>query len=278
MNIKSAKINNILVALDASPASLGALEIAAEMAAILDASLAGLFIEDEDLLSIANLPFAQEIRLHGQLHSPLEKHNLEQQMRLLSAKAQIELKHHAERCKVQWQFKNIRGKVIQELHNAAKEVDMISLGATGWSSNNSTTLGRCTKSLLTNIQQPCLIYPSKFKLGENIIVVISNINEMKQLLAPAINLSKRGPRPLTVVFYNNTDDINSFSHEMSDLLTSNKLAADMNFIEQNNLPDLISLLKKSSPRIVLMGSNAQLLKQYEICEFIEKIKAPLFLI
>ena len=55
-------IRRILIALDASTHSLAALHAAAEMAANMQAELIGLFVEDENLLHLAGLPFAQEVR------------------------------------------------------------------------------------------------------------------------------------------------------------------------------------------------------------------------
>ncbi len=56
-----APIRRILVALDASGASLAALDAAARLAATLEAELLGLFVEDEDLLRLAGLPCAREV-------------------------------------------------------------------------------------------------------------------------------------------------------------------------------------------------------------------------
>ncbi|MGB7837261.1 MAG: universal stress protein, partial [Terrimicrobiaceae bacterium] len=54
-------IRRILVALDASAHSRAALEAACELALGLDAELSGLFVEDINLLRLAQLPFASEI-------------------------------------------------------------------------------------------------------------------------------------------------------------------------------------------------------------------------
>ncbi|MFW5810637.1 MAG: universal stress protein, partial [Thermodesulfobacteriota bacterium] len=54
-------IRRILVALDASPASLEGLKTAAELAERLNAELYGLFVEDIDLLRAVELPFVTEI-------------------------------------------------------------------------------------------------------------------------------------------------------------------------------------------------------------------------
>jgi hypothetical protein len=54
-------IRRILIALDASPDGLSALETSAWLAARMNAELQGLFVEDESLLRIAEIPLAREV-------------------------------------------------------------------------------------------------------------------------------------------------------------------------------------------------------------------------
>ncbi|PKN22384.1 MAG: hypothetical protein CVU64_24985, partial [Deltaproteobacteria bacterium HGW-Deltaproteobacteria-21] len=63
MNAREDKvtIRRILVAMDPSYRSVGALDVAAELAARLGAELSAVFVEDVDLLHLAELPFAMEI-------------------------------------------------------------------------------------------------------------------------------------------------------------------------------------------------------------------------
>ena len=61
MSERGPSIRRILVALDASPSSLVALEEAAKLAAVWDAELAGVFVEDSELLRMAQLPFMQTV-------------------------------------------------------------------------------------------------------------------------------------------------------------------------------------------------------------------------
>jgi nucleotide-binding universal stress UspA family protein len=55
------RIKRIVIAIDASPTSLAALEATAELAARWDAEILGVFVEDTDLLRMATLPFAGEV-------------------------------------------------------------------------------------------------------------------------------------------------------------------------------------------------------------------------
>ena len=56
-------IRRIMVALDASPRNVEMIEIAAKLAARMGSELIGLFVEDINLLRMADLPFASEIGL-----------------------------------------------------------------------------------------------------------------------------------------------------------------------------------------------------------------------
>ncbi|MGD8821809.1 MAG: universal stress protein, partial [Anaerolineales bacterium] len=55
------RVERILVAVDASSHSRAALEAAAELAASLEVELVGIFVEDINLMRLAELPIAVEI-------------------------------------------------------------------------------------------------------------------------------------------------------------------------------------------------------------------------
>ncbi|HHP7234546.1 MAG TPA: universal stress protein, partial [Desulfobacterales bacterium] len=79
---RKTSIERILVALDASPASVSALQTAVELAARLGARLVGLFVEDMNLLRVTQLPFAREISLFSPWFRRLESGELERQLRV----------------------------------------------------------------------------------------------------------------------------------------------------------------------------------------------------
>ena len=59
--MSNGSIKRILVALDASAANRTALQTAALLASELQAELQALFVEDINLLRLAELPFAREV-------------------------------------------------------------------------------------------------------------------------------------------------------------------------------------------------------------------------
>jgi nucleotide-binding universal stress UspA family protein len=93
-------IRRILVALDASRHSLAALEAAAELAARLKAELAGLFVEDINLVRLAGLPFAREIRYPSATIQQLDSPRLEQELKVQATRMRRALAAAAEQA--QW--------------------------------------------------------------------------------------------------------------------------------------------------------------------------------
>src|SRR5512138_1721264 len=101
----------ILVGADASPASLAAAAAAAELAARLGAELLGLFVEDEDLLRLAALPFAGVLRVPSGTHEPLDLPRAEAELRAVGAHAREALARAAG-TRLTFEFTLRRGLVL----------------------------------------------------------------------------------------------------------------------------------------------------------------------
>jgi nucleotide-binding universal stress UspA family protein len=79
--MRQLTIQRILVALDMSADSHAALEAATRLASMLKAEIVGLFVEDQDLLHMAKMPYAQEIRSPVAAKRKVETAGMEQQLR-----------------------------------------------------------------------------------------------------------------------------------------------------------------------------------------------------
>ncbi len=124
-------LRRILVAIDASRASLDAVSAAAALAARLGAELEGLFVEDVNLLRAAGLPFASQLSSLSGAARPLERRGLERELRALAEAARASLAQEAGRVEVAWSFRVARGQVSGELLSAAGTADLLVLGRTG---------------------------------------------------------------------------------------------------------------------------------------------------
>ena len=134
-------LSRILVALDASPPSLAALNAAAALAARMDAELAGLFVEDIALLRLAESPFAREVLYYSSKEVPLTPASMEATLRAQSERARLALASAAERARVRWTFRTVRGEVTATVLDAAAEADLLALGTHSWSLSRRVRTG-----------------------------------------------------------------------------------------------------------------------------------------
>lgn len=125
-------LRRILVALDASPESLGSVEAAAELAAAMHAELLGLFVEDLELLELATNPFARQMDLLTATLRPLERPVVERRLRLAAERARSALERTAGRRGITWSFRVRQGRVAAEIEAAAGDVDLVWISRSGW--------------------------------------------------------------------------------------------------------------------------------------------------
>ncbi|HBH36559.1 MAG TPA: hypothetical protein DDW45_09585 [Gammaproteobacteria bacterium] len=101
---------SITLTIDADSYTPATVDIAVAMAASLNARLQGLFIEDTDLLRMADLPCSTEITFPFARQRALNKSSLQRSLQALGAQARDYLAKTAERSCVQWSFSTISGK------------------------------------------------------------------------------------------------------------------------------------------------------------------------
>ena len=117
------RIRRIVIPLDASADGDTAIETAARLAARANAPLHGIFVEDEDLLSLANLPFARQVTL-GAGTEPLTVERVELQLHAAAERARQAIAAVAERHVVVWSFEGVRGS-LQSALSGVSERDLV---------------------------------------------------------------------------------------------------------------------------------------------------------
>lgn len=144
----------ILVALDTSAGARAALRRAADMARRMEAELAGLFVEDEDLLRLAGLPFAREFSGGGRRDLSLE--TMERELAREAVQLERELEAAARSLEIPWSFRTARGRVFSELLAASSGHELMVLGMAGaWPGH--VRLGSTARRLLAESGCPVML-------------------------------------------------------------------------------------------------------------------------
>lgn len=184
-----SSIRRILVALDASADSLAGLEAAAQLAAEREAEIAGLFVEETDLLRVGRLPGTREIPLFAEEPRALEAGDLERQLRGQARTARDALRSVAERLEVRWSFRTARGEVAAELAEAGAGADLLAVGATGRSLARPP--GSTVRALLERAGPPVLVLRQGARLGRVIHVLHDGTDAAWEAVRTAAELGRR---------------------------------------------------------------------------------------
>lgn len=120
----------IVVGLDTSLVTRDALALAARLAASVDARLKGIFVEDENLLCLADLPFAREISFSGEIRE-LDAERMLRAMKAQAESARRMLARIAAEAHIDWSFDVRRGRPLAALAEQAVEDDTLVIRSAG---------------------------------------------------------------------------------------------------------------------------------------------------
>ncbi len=132
----------IVVGLDTSLVARDALALAARLAASVDARLKGIFVEDENLLHLASLPFAREISFSGQIRE-LDAERMLRAMKAQAESARRTLARIAAEAHIDWSFDVRRGRPLAALAEHAVEDDTLVIRSPG---TGSREVGRTVRA------------------------------------------------------------------------------------------------------------------------------------
>ena len=194
-----AAVRRILVALDASPESMAALEHAVTLAVRLHAELEGLFIEDEDLINLARQPFAREVcRLTSTVQS-LDSAKLEQDLRNQAGMARNALRMKAEALRLRWSFRVVRGRIEGAIEAAAGSADLLAIGRRQRMIEGQA-LGRSSTEMAKRLGCSVLMaMPTQAKAQAPIAVVFTSSPCGDAALDLAQRTAREEKRPLLVI-------------------------------------------------------------------------------
>lgn len=102
---------SVVLAADVGSYSISTVSLAVQMAASMKTHLRGVFVEDEDLLQVAGLPFTREISLTTALERPTSVEKMQRALRSVGQRFRQTLQQQAQARKIDWSFDYRRGRL-----------------------------------------------------------------------------------------------------------------------------------------------------------------------
>ena len=218
--MKSNLIRHIAVALDCSPHSIASLAAAAELARWMHADLRGIFVEDINLLRMAELPCSHEIRIYTAEAEKMELLPLERSLKRQAREAESALQRIAEELMVEHSFRVYRGLVPAEVILASHEADLLVLGRSGRSPSCRKGLGSTARKALAEGKRPLLLMRTGFTAKEwPVLVLYDGSKGSQQALATALDLAQPGITLNVLILGETPEEALVMEQELSSTIT-----------------------------------------------------------
>jgi nucleotide-binding universal stress UspA family protein len=272
-------IRRILVAVDASTHSLAALEAASALAEALRAELVGIFVEDINLLRLAGLPFAREVRYQSALDRPLDSSGMERELRVQAEQVRQALTGIAGRRQLRWSLRVVRGQVAAELLTAAQEADVLALGRASWSSSRRVRLGETARTVVAQASRAVLLLQQGHSICSPLIAVYDGSPEAKRVLITAIRLLPAIGGHLTAIIVGDTPEAaTSLQGEASEFLQSRGVEIHARQLVNPTAADLAHAIRTAGGGTLIISAASPLLQADGLHTVLEAIDCSALLV
>ena len=278
---QALNIERVLVALDASPHSLAALEAAADLAARFQAELAGLFVEDENLLRLADLPFVSEIGLFTATRRRIDGEELTRQIRVHSRRVRRIFTVTTERAHLRWSFRVVRGTVLSEVLTAASEADVLVLGRAGWSLIQRGRLGSTVRGILPERFGLALILREGTCLGVPLAVVYDGSPVARRALIAADTLRQQADddQPLIVLLLaEDLQKARTLQDEAASYLTGRQGETHYRSLTGASVLRLFNILQAERCGTLVLPARSSALQNSALVVLLEHLDLPVLLV
>lgn len=272
----SLDIRRILVALDASPQSLAALEAATQLAARFEAELIGIFVEDINLIRLAHLPFASEVSRFSPTPRRLDSRQIELQLRAHARRVHREMSAMTRDTGLRWTFRVVRGVISVELIAAALEADIVILGKTGWSGRRRA--GSTTRTMVIESPRQVFILQRQVRLGVPITVAFDGSETgQKALDAARLVWVERSP-VYVLLLANDPDEAKRLQIEARERL--GEIASEAQFRWRPNLdaPQLARLLRTEGCGVLVLPAESEHISGEILLDLLNEIECAVLLV
>lgn len=272
------KIERILVALDTSFPSLTALETAVNLAERLDIELHGLFIEDINLLRLAQLPFARELRFPGATALAVDTPHMEAQLREQATLVRRRFRQMAESRHLRHSFRVVRGVVATTLLEATTGSDLLVLGRASYSLVRSPRLGSTAQTAVQQAECAVLLVHPQANLDRPPLLLYDGSPAADRALSVALSLVERNGRLYILLYLPDNDSAQQAIDKIQNWLDGRRLQATYRRLYNTPLPELINFINNSENSLLILSDHYPQFPPAVVHQLAEKLTCPVLVV
>ncbi len=275
---KTLTIHRISVALDCSPYSKTSLMAAAELAGLLQAELHGVFVEDINLLRMAELPFSHEIHLRTARSEPLDTIKMERLLQLQAKKAHELFKQAAMRFGVPHTFRILRGLVPSEVLAATLESDLLAMGRSGRTPVCRRGLGSTARKAIEEAKTNLLLTRADFRRDSPLLVLFDGSPGAKHALEAALDLaSKESTLHVFLVGKGNRNNA-LLQHEAEKVIGESAVKKEFHTIPWTDSDMLVRCINMTECGLLILSNSNEAFGAETVYRLIDTTEYPVLLV
>lgn len=235
----------VLVALNASRRDSEALELAASLAARRRAELLAVFVEDINLLNLAELPFAKEIDRASGVERELDNLRLARAQKSRISQVQHALDQIIAKLQIQASFRIVRGHFVQAVLSTAEELDILFLC-------HREEPAEMLSDWRRRVHAKAPARPSK-----PVWAIFDGSPKSRQALLIAAELATSEPCQLCIALPAKTDtEAHALRQGASETLAGSSLFPSFVTVSPGDTPTLLRQLRQSFCRLLVASRDA----------------------
>jgi len=276
--VKKADINRILVALDPGEVNRSTLKAAASLSTRLDAELNALFVEDINLLRLAELPFARELVYGSPTGRQLNVADMEHSLRTQTTRLRGLVEATAKQNQINIAFEVLRGDIASKVCGASKQTDLLVIGKNSQLLRQSRRLGNVTRTLLSSVSCNLLVLQHGATIERPLVVFFDGNETSLYALNLASRLAQEDHNQL-IVIYPAVDDAKwqQLTKQASEHI-HNKLQVYPVKLTSNTADEILQVIEQYQGRMLILESDSKILPGAQQQQIIAQTDVPVILL
>src|SRR5690625_3793018 len=272
-------VREILVAVDSSSHSRAALRAAVTLAKVMEADIRGLFVHEEHWSRISQLSSLKTINELTGESQVLEEGALEQQIGTLKRRLQRQLKQISQKNKITHSWQTARGKVSEQILEASKEADLITIGLRGRSFPLKHKLGSTARAIIDKADKPILILKQGLNLDQTITAVYDGSEASRKVLALALSLAEKNGSRLSVLAIKQSPEAeNQRSKSLERLVDNAPIPVTVTMLEQPDVRRFLHAVNSQQSGLVVIPKDQPFLQRDLLETTLNHLYCPVLMI
>lgn len=272
-------IKRILVALDASKANRSALQAAALLASQLQAELQALFVEDINLLRLAELPFAREMMPGNREGRQITLAAMERQIEAQATRLRQLVEAAARQNRIKVEFKVLRGQISNELCLAAQQMDLLILGRNTQLLQQSLKIGKVAQAVLATVNCNVLLLQYGASIERPVAVLFDGSEASRRALQLAAQLAHGDHDQLKVIYpVLNAQRYQELHQQVSDLTRPLGIEPGQILLSSNTSDAMLQAITQSNSRVLVVEVNTDIFGPEAVKNLVQHSHIPVIVI